>query len=55
MTVNTHTTNSAAIRIVGFEVEAFSVNWGDAPCKNLTKSIAQPQVYKEDELISYTY
>ena len=29
MTVNTHTTNSGAIRIVGFEVEAFSVNWGD--------------------------
>ena len=33
MTVDTHTTSSGAIRIVGFEVEAFSVDWGESPCQ----------------------
>ena len=33
ITVDTHTTESnGAIRIVGFEVEAQSVNWGEDPC-----------------------
>ena len=32
MTVETHTTDSGAIRIVGFEVQAMSVDWGEDPC-----------------------
>ena len=38
LTVDTHTTDSGAIRIVGFEVEAKSINWGDDPCGR--KSVA---------------
>ena len=33
LNVDTHSTSSGAIRIVGFKVEAFSVDWGENPCQ----------------------
>lgn len=33
LNIQTHTNDNGAIRIVGFEVEAFSVDWDDSPCQ----------------------
>ena len=54
LTVDTHTTDSGSIRIVGFEVEAFSVNWGANACLQ-SKERLGPQIYDKDALVSYTY
>lgn len=45
LTVETHQTDNGAIRIVGFDVEASSIDWGENPCR-VSEENRQPQVYK---------
>ena len=54
LTVETHTTDNGAIRIVGFEVEAMSIDWGDKPCRK-PKDGLDVQLYGPDKEVSYTY
>jgi len=56
LNIQTHTTDNGAIRIVGFEVEAFSVDWGDSPCQGSDDLTSKGhQLYNKDSKVSYTY
>jgi len=63
LTVETHQTSTGAIRVVGFEVEAFSVFWGNTPCQGSVDSFHKgkgpdsfgAQLYNRDSSLSYTY
>ena len=57
-TVETHKVKED-VRIVGFEVEAKSIEWGDEPCSFVPsqspESISGAALYKNDTRVSYTY
>ena len=58
ITIETHAWSKKAdgpIRIVGFEVEAQSVNWGEDPCGRGTLESYGSQLYDIDSKVSYTY
>ena len=55
LTVETHTTEANAVRIVGFEVEAKSINWGEEPCFAENPDSLGPQVYAKGASMAFTY
>ena len=59
ITIETHSVDKnadGAIRIVGFEVEAKSVAWGEKPClRGADLDSYGPQLYDPESKVSYTF
>ena len=58
ITIETHAVDekaNGAIRIVGFEVEAKSINWGDDPCGREALDSYKPQLYHAESRVTFTY